>query len=656
MGRDFTAWEIACMSREQVESLPLGGLRITFSDGKTVKSKTTAIQESWFYWQINRGWGVDYIPHNHVVPSVGYNRGTHVDMMSKVFWNVFLRLYGNFEPGVGNEDFWSLSYQVYGITNWIYNYSTLEDGQFMTTLDITHLVGCLRHPEVMRAHKNYEEGEWSAEQVHDHVYATIANPEDPLLEHNEVAKEARCGNYDRRQLSQIIGPRESIPDINGEGFKTKIAVGYMHGLSSTYDRAIEGRTASIAYANQKDPLQDSQYNNRQCQLMGAVIRRITYQDCQTSATLNIRIRDEDDLKFVAGKFHMVNGRKELIFPDQKDLIGKTLKIRSITKCGHREAGEPCAICMGIYAWTCPPETTPGHHYMIDMLGAIGQKMLSTKHVIASTKTLKLEIDALKAPWLRLDKEDPRKVFLKDRRPNKGRIALRIEQAEAMFINDIFSCDDIEELEPSRVTNVNDIQIVEYDEADRMRHVHKLDMRVSNAACPLSTEMLKFFHDQEWEVNGTTIEVRLDDWDFNQPLMITPRRGDDMMEILNVVENFLDSKSTAATPRATDYKTPDAAIMGFFDAVKPLISKVGMINIEMFIRSLMSRIDEKGHPTYELPIGDEEFTFIRKKEAILFRSIGPALAFQGQDNLLNNPKSFLRRGMNIPAAEMDLMWG
>lgn len=654
--RDYHVWEITTMSRDQVETLPLGGLRITFSDNKTVKAKTTAVRESWFYWQINRGWNVDYIPHTHLIPSQGYTRATHVDMMSKVFWNVFLRLYGDFIPGVGHKEFWDLSYQVYGITNWIYNHSTLEDTRYVTTLDITHVVGCLRHPEVMEAQRKYQSGEWTADQVHDRQYQIISNPDDPLLEHNEVAKQARCGNYDRRQIAQTLGPRESIPDLNGEGFKTKIPVGYAHGLQHTYERAIEGRTASIAYANQKDPLKDSQYNNRQCQLMAAPIRRVSYHDCGTKSTVSFKVRDKDDLKFVAGKFHMVKGKYELIFPDQEALIGKTLKVRSITKCQHHKAGEPCAICMGVYAWTCPPETTPGHHFIIDTLGAIGQKMLSTKHVIASNKTLLLEIDALKAPWLRLGRDDPRKVYLKDRRPSKGRLGLRIEQYEAMYINDIFSCEDIDELEPSRVTNVNDIQIVEYDEADRARHVHKLNMQVSNAACPLSTHMLKYFHDQEWSVSGTTIEVDLSDWDFDKEIMVTPRRGDDMMEILHVVENFLDSKKTATTARCMDYKTPDAAIIGFFDAVKHLIGKVSMINIEMFVRALMSRIDINGNPTFELPVGDEPFTFVRKKEAILFRSIGPALAFQGQDNLLNNPRSFLRRGMDIPGAEIDLMWG
>lgn len=68
----------------------------------------------------------------------------------------------------------------------------------------------------------------------------------------------------------------TIPDINGAVFVTPIDVSYAEGLNSNYDRQIESRTASIAYANTKAPLEGSQYHNRQCQLMGSVIRSVVH--------------------------------------------------------------------------------------------------------------------------------------------------------------------------------------------------------------------------------------------------------------------------------------------------------------------------------------------------------------------------------------------
>ena len=71
---------------------------------------------------------------------------------------------------------------------------------------------------------------------------------------------------------------------------------------------------------------------------------------------------------------------------------------------------------------------------------------------------------------------------------------------------------------------------------------------------------------------------------------------------------------------------------------------------------MSRVDHNGMPTYEFPRADENFVFVKMMEAIRNRSLGPALAFQNQQDILFSCGQYLKHNLNIPGAELDYMWG
>ncbi|AXH70825.1 RNA polymerase beta prime subunit [Vibrio phage BONAISHI] len=656
MNRDFTAWEIANMPRAQVAALPRGGLRVTFRDGKVIKCKTEAVKESWFYWRVFAENGLDLITSIHFIGNEGYNTGTHKKMCSLLHWAVFMGKYPDLQPGQGIQDFWDLSRRIYFIGNEVFNSSTHGDTAYMKSLDLMDLVEITEHPVVVEAKQKFRDGEISVDECNDQVWFLLLS-DDPDMQHNPVAQYARAGIYNRRQIVQMCGVRANIPDTNGEAFGTHIDVSYVEGLSSNFDRTIESRTASIAYANAKGPLEDSQYNNRQCQLMGSVITGIYHGDCKSNKPLAFAVNNKADLDFITGKYIITEKGYYLVRGHEENLIGTEVKYRSITTCDHKDTSSPCAVCMGIAAWTTPPGTSPGHHLMIEALAKIAQNLLSTKHVISSTTCLYVNETGTNAGWLKLDPDNKQMVYLDPNlRQNKYTMKLRVAKEEAMFITDVDNIDNIDDLDNTRISFVSIAQMILYDERGRARQTHDLDFTVSNAGCPLSHEFLRYAKKKGWDISGNSYEFDMSDWNYDEPIMVTPRRGEDMMAILVNVRDFLDSVNKVGTVRAADFDNPGPAIRSLYEIMQNGKIHVNMINVEVFIRALMSRLDENGDPTFELPRGSEPFTFIRKKDAIKFRSIGPALGFEGQDSILGNPKTYQRKNLKIPAANIDALWG
>ncbi len=653
MRRDYTALEIATMTREEVVSLPMGGLRITFCDGALTVCKTTAVQESWFYWQLFAEANTKGITEEHFVGN-NYDTSVHKRIAGKVFWSVFYGAIGVLQPGQGLDLFWDLSRRIYQVGNEVYNSSALNDGEHLSSLDIMDVIEILEHPTVKEVKALYELGEVSVDDAHTKIYDLMGSPDISLID-NELARCVRFGIYSKRQIQQMIGPRAVIPDINGEAFKTPVVPGYAEGFNSYYDRAIESRTASIAYANAKGPLEDSQYNNRQCQMLGGVLRGIYQGDCGTSLTVPWQVRTENDLKLVAGKYRMAGGAPVMTTGKEKELIGETLAMRSITTCGNHDSTASCAVCLGLAAWTTPPDTVFGHHLMIEPLAKISQTILSTKHVIASTKCLYVRIDNSCSRWIKHDPENFQRVMLKDA-VDKGRhIKVRILQSDAMFINDVVSASDPALLVPGRITDINILQIIEYDADGVMKGNHDIDLTVAGLGCPLSHEMLLQARKAGWEMIGDSIEIDMEGWDYDLPLVVSPRRGDDIMSILRDVQGFLHSQNKPGAIRAVDHTNPGDAINSLLALMIKKID-VNFVNVEVFVRALMSRIDEFGKPTYELPVGGEPFVFVTMKDAILNRSVGAGLGFERQDTFIHNPGSYNRHNLKVPGSELDAIWG
>jgi len=644
MNRHYHVRDILAMPKNEVWALPDGGLFLTFDNGEELKVPTRSTIESSYYWKLFKYWpGAQILPRHHFQDKF-YKADSHDKMSTLVLQDVFFGHHTEYLMGEGNETIWEMARKIYEITNELYNDSICMIGQHVVGLDIEDIVDILNHPGVIKAKTDYEHGRIDVEEAHNTVFSIVADTEGDL-KGNVVSNGMASDNLNRRQATQVIGPRAYVPDINGESCKTPIYVGYADGLHTLYDRFRESRAAAISLYMASGPLEQSEYNNRMCQFLCGVITGVYYGDCGGSVTLPWKVAP-DDLKYLQGKVHMVEGKQKVIFGHETDLIGKTINLRSITTCTHHDPSKPCSVCLGLNALTVPPGTNLGHHLSTEPLARISQTILSTKHVLASTKSVYLEINEGNARYLRLDPNDNFKVlFTKD--VVEGNISLRIPLEQAAFVNDILAEVDIDELSPERISALETIQFIEYDKHGGIRSTMDVSVDIGGKGSPLTLAFLSYMRDVKWDYVGQSLEVKLNEWDYTQPFIKTPRRGEDIMSILKITTQFLHSPNDSGSVRAVDFTKPGPALRGLLDGMSSKIH-VNLTHVEVFVRALMAL----GEDSYALPKGGEPFRFIRLKEAIQKRGLGAALAFEGVSDLIKDPSTYMRHMDDIPSHPLE----
>lgn len=157
-------------------------------------------------------------------------------------------------------------------------------------------------------------------------------------------------------------------------------------LSSMYIDGNIGRTAII---NSKLETKDTGALSK---IVGTVLMNATMNapetrkvihDCGTTNHRTITIKDKKDLKFYRYSYYLKeDGTYDYIDLHRKDLIGKTLKIRSIALC---EGDTVCEMCFGrLHKYNQDTEVTKMNYgiRVLVTLAAILQGVISIKHSIS----------------------------------------------------------------------------------------------------------------------------------------------------------------------------------------------------------------------------------------------------------------------------------
>lgn len=645
--RKYTAREIAAMTNEQWSELPEGGLFIKFDDGQVVKCKTFKTVYVAPFWEFIVKHGGQITQSNSMCRTIDgeysemvYNTSTHLLMSENAFWETFWA--GEECP----DRFWKMSEDIYHASNRIHNYSALYDERYMDTSWAEDGMRIIFHPKIQEYKKQAVEGIITTDECHNLCYDVLVND----VEYFKGCSShylARCGLLSKIQAKQQIGPRGNVPDINSEAHPHEIEAGYYERLSYAYDSIIEARTASIALYMQGGPLEDSEYNNRLCQLMCGYIRRVEYRDCGSKDAMNVLIQDKNILKLLKGKNIILDdGSNYRMRGNEDKLIGTKVRVRGAPTCHEKEQGVVCSKCLGQAAFVVPPKSSPGHILIIDPLGQISQTILSTKHVLANVVSLSLNIDIDSARYIKLHDDNKFVVMMTDA-VDKKHLKLRIPHEYAAYLS------DLDELEPSKInitaiSDIHEMVISEYEDG-----INKLnticDTSVSGVGACFTPEALYYIKHTGWNIVNGMIEVDLKGWNIEDPLLVTKRVSHNVTETLRQFKGFIapkKDKKKRVGKSIVDCATPEEAIDELYNILSPKL-KVNYVQLEMFVTALMSSVEG-----YRMPHGQEDFRFITMNDALVNRSALVALGYQAQYRYMTDPETYCKKEEDIPPHPMD----
>lgn len=246
------------------------------------------------------------------------------------------------------------------------------------------------------------------------------------------------------QLTQMfiaVGPRMSINNIVLPHIMKR---SYLNGLQNVGDQIAESELAAKALIYKKKFVGVSGYMSRETNLAG-LNNRIDYKmnDCGTKHYINYEVKTPKHLDLIISKnIIMNNGKLKKVTKNDTDLIGTTVKLRSICTCAHPIKGFVCKACYGN-----PPEFKSSYKIggatSTEVENKLSNAVMAVKHA-AGTKTKEFDDEVL----LSIFTNDENRLVLK-----------RLEDPENTSI--IFDKEYIEDI----IDRVRNDEYDDYDDYD-----------------------------------------------------------------------------------------------------------------------------------------------------------------------------------------------
>jgi hypothetical protein len=633
------AREVMWLTKHQIWNIPEGVYKVEFDDG-IVPMTNRQIILSWYYWELYRVFNVKCNSFKGAIHSY-YTASSHRDL-GKMIWLIYDQM-KNPNPNV----VWDMSEVFYDIHAQIYNITCDELSEYVTTGSLHDFMDILKHPLVQKSKEEYRKtiaiegvSEMMISEAILNCYKATdevlyKNPE--LMADNGIKKLCLSGLVSKGQMRQMIGPRGMVHDVTGKVFKFPIDTGYVEGMNTIYDSAVESRSASRAALMNQVPLQESEYFNRGIQMAAAVTSDWEYIEggCTGYATVGWLV-EEYDTWLLKGKYHMVGNVPTLLTGDIKDHVGKIIQLRSIMGCGHPDAQKVCQICLGWSSRIIPPGSNVGYTLGIPTNSKVSQDMLSTKHLDGSSSTKVLELDRTALKWFQYRNKKTNELYLTDA-ACKQTIIIRIETAFVKHLPQILHA-SIDDLNPATISTIPELGISFVDNEGLVLGMpDMIHLSVAGTGVHLTKQVLKHLKQKKWGSSKGYIEIKLTNWNPAHPIFLIPQKGDDVWTFFNALRRFILAEGKNGS-KITDYKTTSAALSELVSILrerfKPGQREFNIVQCEAILRGLM--VIDQHQDKYDLPRPNDTFQFMGLKKVLSVRSLSAMLLWQGQFDSMLKP--------------------
>lgn len=642
----FSSQQLLAFTEEQVWTLAPGLYEVDFPDGKAYLTQAQ-IQYSSNYWPIMHQFN---IPLRKRYMCIGYlSTRTHKEISEAIFQDVIVE---PFKAGKLDDEqtIWQLAKAMFETASRIFNSRLKKLSAWNTSACAIDFMEVIRHPDVVKAKEVFNEElieagyrpkayEKSAAKLHSVLHDLLFVDKQQLMD-NGLKKMCIAQTLSENSLMQILGSRGFPADINGKPFPYPIEGGYWEGLKNIYDMSTESRSATISLLSNTKQLKDSEYHNRQMQLLCMVVRSIKGEDCGEYVTVKWLVKEGQE-KLLRGSFYMdENNQRQLIWGNIDHLVGKVIELRNITGCGNHDTQSVCKTCMGFTHLLIPrdeygKQANVGWCVVSEPQEKKTQGMLSTKHYMTSAISMHMNMNRLLSEYFRLGKNDRSEVYLNPKL--KKNLKVRLEIESVANLNHILSV-SIQELSPSAVTRFKHIYFVDEETGD----IETLDVTVADAPSFLSEDALIYLKEHGWKNEVRHIEFSLEKWDIDKPLIMTPKKGDSMYLFHKNMRGFIVPKTEYAEndkeekSSISSYRTRGAALADFVDILQSRLS-INIVQASIYIRACMAVDPDNGD--YRLPHPSQEWSFANASSCLFHRNLSVAMAYEQQEKNLTNPHWF-----------------
>lgn len=631
---EYHARQLAQLTTDEVWNLPdLEHMRLIFDDGVLETSMRETIF-SRYTWEIHVLYPQTPFKTSHHIGKRRLGSKTHIDLLSEIVWDCR----DAYEQNGVIVDMEQLSEMSYQISNRLYNDMTLRLEEYVATISALDFIDVLDHPGVDAANlglaRHPHPREADITLANDAIKRILFDGAE--LATNAVAKTVRAGLVSDGQAIQCVGSRGHGSDIDKFIFDHAIVPGFAQGITLLRDHMVESRSASVAALNAKDPMQKSEYMNRNIQLSTATLRNLHHTDCGSRDYVPMTITNKDMLRDVRGMYYLdeETGVERPVRRDTKGLLGKTVKFRSVFTCKHYDRNGFCARCFGELAQSIPAGSNIGHVSAAQLQGPVGQLLLSTKHLLASAKAEPIVISDHDLNYITTGKGE--NIIYLVPQLAKRRYSLVIAESEAPNLSDINSVPNPDMLIPSRLSELSMIMLVFHDAPESLPVLVEVSTGARRAS--LSREFLRYVKQQGWSINDNGhYVIGMGEWRHDQPFVELPVKHFSSVDYMLAIASFIKGGDKGQGRSIMKYEHTSAALQAFNDLVSMKL-QVPLPYLQAIILSTL--VQSRMERDYNLPMPREIGQPAHYQMQMKLRSLSAAMAYQGQFEIMTNPESYL----------------
>ena len=639
--RDLWNWPV-----EAIWQLPDGPLELVMDDGVIVTNARATIY-SYYLGDFHRQYPETPLLIRHHLNSRQVAKETELKILGDALWDCKDH-YGEL------VDMEVLSYIAYEAVNRMYNDFTTRLKAWVSTISILDFIDAAEHPQIAEANAALTPAEpvknpmLLIDQNHTRITTVLKSPTE--LKGNTLARMAKSRLADLKQIHQCLGARGYVTDIDSNIFRYPILTGYLWGMRTLHDSMVESRSASKALDYAKDPVAESEYFNREMQLVASILVRLHRGDCGSTDYFLFRVQ-KGDLSKLAGKYYrLADGSLGIIRANDTHLAGKVLQLRSVLKCKHSDAYGVCTTCFGELSDSIPLKTNIGHVSVTLMCENISQNVLSIKHIDGSSKVDDFYISEFDRQYIRSGEDITltQKVFKDDIASNTviklaenlagHRVILTLADSQAQNLSEIHY-HPIEKLSPSVITDLTEVKLT-IDEEDAVTIPVAMGARHSW----LTSDALRYIKANGWILSqNNSFEIDLTNWDVDLPLFQLPLKHADVFQYMKTIKSFIMASGKPGRSRVNktlkDFPTIDQGLLEFYKLISSKLN-INIAYLEAILLSAMIRSEYLHDHRLPRPISDGELGSYRKNMDM--RSAGQWAAYERQDKLLTSVRSFTNR--------------
>jgi len=382
---------------------------------------------------------------------------------------------------------------------------------------------------------------------------------------------------------------------------------------------------------------------RKFRLFSTVLERIVYEDCGSTNHVSWLVKGEEkdssgtviypgDLPFLLGKNYLSEDGKTYlsIEGNEKHLIGKVIKLRTLLYCKTPDPHAVCHVCAGKLSENISRFANIGHLGSVTTTKETTQNILSIKHVNTSSTALKILLGDHERQFMNTGAQGSAYYLNKSLKPLSPKLTFLRDEAAGLI--DLSIIDELSQIRLPRISQTTTVKLSTVQKG--IPYDITLNVRQKTKASMMSRELLEYVKEKRWEVDDANNFVfDMSDWDFDQPLLVMQNKEESYVDLANQINVLVQSSQKMVQKRQVK-DAPKLLLQELFDLVNSKL-RVNILSFEIMIYALMVE-----SPTnYALSRNAKDAVLGVAELLIKFRSLGAALAYEDMHETLSNPANF-----------------